>query len=280
MPSRIARGSASRLRAQLEDADGEELTGDVTVEVRNSLGVIVADGDAEGPDDDDEYTFLLDGDATAAIDRLVCTWTASDGSSRTEHDVVGSHLHSIRALRRFDPLDDEDKYPTADLRAYRDLAAYALERACRVAFTERFATWSAIADGGDFLIPRIGVRSIRWATVAGEAVELDALTLGSGGAIRGLERPEGALVEVGFTFCLTETAPPDVARAAMLVAREVAFGDRDGALSPRATSQSTEDGTFSLVTAGVAGASFDIPEVNAVVADYGAGSGYGAIAGG
>lgn len=276
MPSRIARGSAARLRVELEDPDGEDLAGDVTVEVRDSLGILLAGGDADELGEG-AYAFDLDAEKTATIDRLTATWSSEDAvAGRSEHDVVGGHFHTIKALRRMDPLEDADKYPTEQLLECRDLAAYALEEACHVAFVERFATWSAIADGGAFLIPRIGIREIRWATIAGESVDLETLSLATGGAVHGLELPEGSLVEVGFTFSLTEAPPARVARAARLIAREVAFEDEDAALSPRATSQSTDDGTFSLVTAGVAGAAFDLPEVNAVVSEYQAG--YGAIA--
>lgn len=268
MPTRIARGSGPELKAELEDPEGGPVAGKtVSISVSNSRGDELDAGTAvEDSDSPGTYRFDLAPSATTEIDRLTADWSWNTGAVSSTHDVVGCHFHNIGPLRTLDPLEDEGTYPTPLLVELRDLAAYALETACRVAFCERFSLYEGLSDGGVVLLPKVGVRRVLWARADGEDLDLADLELGSGGALAGITGC-GAQLEIGFVHALTEVPPARVARASQLLVREIAFSEESGT-PDRATTLSSQDGTFSLVTAGVGGAAFDIPEVNAVVKEF------------
>lgn len=264
MLSRIARNSRHTISAPF---DGDP-SGVVKVTVKASDGsTVVAETTATGAEYD------LTPTQTASLDRLTATWEDSGGTDgeqvTTTHDVVGFHLITLEELRRLDPLADEDTYDDDALRRGRDLASYALERACNRAFAPQRRTEAIYGEGSRFL--RLTAPSVS------ELVSIDDLDLTGISAEGGFVERIGGSWARGTAYAVTyvtgaEAVDPRVSRAVGLIAADVLYEDApDGqgsALNPRATSQSTEDGTFSLVTAGVGANAFSLPEVNAVVQEW------------
>ena len=154
----------------------------------------------------------------------------------------------------------------------RDVATYALEDACNTAFVRRRARLTA-ADRvalGMIALPHRRDVSLVSATRDGAALTADDLAAMrvDGGLI---SRPDtagfGNRAEITYEHGW-QAPPPRVARAAMLLAREWLQQEKDSTIPDRASALDTEGGNFRLVTAGIGGQLFDLPEVNAVVAEY------------
>lgn len=144
-----------------------------------------------------------------------------------------------------------------DVTEARDLASARIEDACGVAFTPRTASQSLTALNGKGLLNHPLV--IRVLTDNGDAV--DTGPYGSG------EIPlEGGDHDITYTHGY-ETCPLPIKRAVKLLARLHLTEDPTD-LDLRATSKSNELATWSLVTPGMRGAKFPIPEVNQIVSDY------------
>jgi len=270
MLSRIARYARQTISASFDATP----TAPVTIGVVDELGAeVIASGTATVANPDGSYGFELLPAKTAALGRLTATWTDAAGVRlTTQHDVVGFHLIGIDRLREFEPLDDEVRYGDAKLALGRDIASYALERACNRAFAPKLARETVTARGGRTLPLAAGPTALTSITLDGEAVDLDGILLDPAGY---LERPLGDW-SYGGSYLVTyehgeQAVDPRVSRAVGLIAADLLFGDAlDGqgsGIPERATSLSTSDGTFSLVTAGM-GSSFSLPEVNAVVQQW------------
>jgi hypothetical protein len=279
--SRIAQNTDAKITVAVYDSEGDPVTGQpVTLGVTRADGseLIAADTDAN-EDGDGLYSYTLDAAThTDAIDRLAARWVVGSGQVLTTyHDVVGSHFFELADLRRLEPLDDTDIYPARLLAEYRDLASYAIEDACAVAFTPRYGEYLFDGDNSRSVNLQVaGVREILSATLDGEAIDVAELDL-RGGMIRRRAGSYWTREKPGvirYSHAISDVAPLRVARATKLLAREMLFadaGEGDGSAVPdRATSLSSEAGTFSLVTAGIGDALFEIPEVNAVVQEYSA----------
>lgn len=284
MLTRIARHSRSDLRITIYDSSGNPVAG-----LAPTIGITAGDGSvlvAAGTATDvvagetGVYAYTLLPAKTALIDRITATWkytiSAVEQTITTYHDIVGAHYFALAELRELEPIDSTTTYTAAQLAEARDLASYALEDACNDwTWTERFRSHRFDGDGTrTVVLPYVGIRSIRSATIDGTAVDTTTLQLRPGGMLR----RESAVwtredeVVVNFTHYGVVSPDPDVSRAARLIAREVLFADAlDGAgsgIPDRATSINSESGTFSLVTAGIGGAAFDLPELNAIVDRY------------
>ncbi len=264
MLSRVARHSRHTISAPF---DGDP-TGAVKVTVTNADGDIIV---AETTATDGEYD--LTPALTADLGRLTARWEDNGGSSgeqvTTVHDVVGFHLITLEELRRLDPLQDEDTYSDDDLRRARDAASYALERACNRAFTSQRRTEVVYGQGTRFL--RLSAANISELSSVGD-LDLEGISA-DGGFVERMSGlwSRGTAYEVSY-LTGESAVDPRVSRAVGLIAADLLFEDAlegaGSAISPRATSQSTEDGTFSLVTAGVGANAFSLPEVNAVVQEW------------
>ncbi len=158
------------------------------------------------------------------------------------------------------------KYATAQIIAMRTLVEESLEDACGVAFVPRYRREIVSGRGTTQIVlsqPR--VTEIRSVTLDGVAVTPLAAPSAQGVSYMpaGWAQGRGNYVvayEHGYPF-----APARVKYAALRLAKRWMV---DSPVDERATSVSTEDGTFSLVTPGMRGAMFDLPEVNAVVQMY------------
>jgi hypothetical protein len=139
----------------------------------------------------------------------------------------------------------------------RDYAIARIEDACGVAFVEREEVEIATGRDGFALLSRPRVI---------EVLKIDNVSAVSGpypeGRIPLDDGDHSILYRHGY-----ETTPLPIKRAVLLLTRHYLTIDPTD-IDERATSKSTEMASWSLVTPGVRGAIFPIPEVNQIVSDY------------
>lgn len=212
---------------------------------------------------------------TALLDTLTVGWTATfGGQSQTFTDVVevvGGFLFTIAQARAIKPLDNTATYTNDQIIDARTLVEQSLEDACGVAFVPRYAREMVSGSGSSrVILSRPRVTAIR-------SVSLDGVALGASDLATVVARVTGVAYypgrwtsgfdnyEVGYEHGWPQ--PPErVRHAALRLAKRWMV---EGPVDDRATAMTTEDGTYSLVTPGLRGALFDLPEVNAVVQLYG-----------
>jgi hypothetical protein len=139
----------------------------------------------------------------------------------------------------------------------RDLATARLEDACRCSFSPRETTETVEAVNG-------------WALLANPLVS-EVLTV-DGEEVNTGPYPSGRIPLAGGEHEVTyryghEELPLPIRRAILLLTRHMLSVDPTD-FDERATSKTTELAAWSLVTPGMRGAIFPIPEVNQIVSDY------------
>lgn len=248
-------------------------TGTPTVVVTRSDGTTATTGAVQPTADPTVFEYTIPATELPQLDELTEVWTAVTGgvnqTFRDTIEVAGGVLFSIAEARGVTPLNDTVKYPDARIIEVRTLVEEALEDACGVAFVPRFKRERVSGHGhGELALTQPRVIAIRSVKLDGVAVT-DAATVipSSAGVVYYPAYWTGGFgnYEVAYEHGYT-TPPARVRHAALRLAKRWLI---EGPVDDRATSMSTEDGTFSLVTPGVRGALFDIPEVNAVVQQYG-----------
>lgn len=196
-----------------------------------------------------------------------------DPPASTDNDAIAT----IGELRDFEPLDDDARYPDELVLATRDAVIEALEKACSVSFVQRQRI-ETFAD--DVPMSKVNLERTRGIIVTdcavdGTALDVDDVALMRvrkgglllrGGSSRN-SRGFGCDAEVTYLEGY-ETPPGRVCRAVKLLTRDWLVENLDSAMPSRATSWTAGEDTYRLVTAGVAGALFDLPEANAVVKQY------------
>lgn len=269
----VPRGSISAASVTFFDGDDIVDPGRVTVTVVRDDGTVVArditaDGTGEGA-----RTFALSSEVTATLDRLRCDWVSVEfGALTTYVEVVGAHVASLGLINAI--LDQRDEEAAVASSAFsletkaaaRVFAMDAIEQKCGVAFSPRYA--SGVFDGtsGDLLLPTpkairpLAARRLGAAfDVADVEATADGLLYRPGGWPGG-RREYWVAWEHGFGL-----PPGDVSRAVALLAVWVLT---DGPWDDRGYGIVDGGAYTRLLTAGVAGASFSIPEVEAVVRRY------------
>lgn len=186
-------------------------------------------------------------------------------------------IATLAWLRDIDPLNDDGTYSDADVLDTRDAVIDALEDVCKTAFvrrtrTEQFADsvtmrMVALERGGG--LNRHAAPVVTALTIHGVAVDLIAEppTVGRGGLLFLGRRTFGRGCSVTYTHGY-EACPGRVRRGVRMLVVDWLTQDKGSAVPDRATSVSNGDTTYALVTAGVRGALFDLPEANAIVAQY------------
>jgi|GEM_PF-2629006 len=270
----LLKGAAGTLRFPDHDGDPVEFDELPTVTVvRHSDGSAVDVGAVEkdGAGEDLVYTASVDSTATAEVDLLVATWTGkvagADSSYTTYAEVVGGVLTSLKAIRK--KQNRNQPPPDGEIAAAREAASRQIESACRCAFRPRYGREILSSDGRETLMlkhPQLQrVLSIAVDGVAWSGEELGWVTLDSSGFLGISGRWPTGRIEVAYVHGyehFPEAAEPvrDLA-AHLLATKPIDWMDR-------ATSYSTGDATYSLITAGFRGASFPVPSVNAFVEDH------------
>lgn len=217
------------------------------------------------------WTVPLTAAQLSEVDLLTAEWTGevdeSSNTYTTYAEIVGGFVVSLLAIE--EELGEE---ASADkLTEAREIALHRIESACGVAFRRRYAR--EILDGqgrrGLFLDYRrpLQILKVEIGEVALSEAAIGELTLKSSGAV---DRESGWPCGVnniviayahGHTFYPAATEPIRDLAAYYLTKAPTDWNQR-------ATSVSTELGTYALVTPGVRGASFPLPSVNAFVDQF------------
>lgn len=216
------------------------------------------------------FTYTLSPAQTALLDNLTLAWTSTLGTLRTYAEIVGGFLFTISDARAVKPLDNATRYSDDQILAARTTVEQELEDACGVAFVPRYARETLQGDRTHLLNlqhPQVtAIREVRvdgTALTAGELSELRIAGLSS--VYRPAHWPSDyGSVTIGYEHGYTQLKAP-VSRAALLLAKQRLV---DTPIDDRAMTMTTDEGTFSLVTPGMRGAWFSIPDVNAVVKRY------------
>ncbi len=279
--NRLLQSTSGTITLIIRDADGVAMNADalVTATVYDSADVQVATGLAtKRADTTGIYDFLLTQAQTATLDRYRTTWTcmiaANQNTFTTRHEVVGAFLFTIADLRdRFSELTAA-KYPSDRVRSARDAVEERFEerKGNEIAFRPRGRRVILDGPGGDLLtIGDLYPRTIVSASIDGVALdagELAEMRLIDAGFIR---RPDGKQwtaglgnIEILYEYGLD--APPEpITDAALILAKHLLIRSP---LGERATSETTELGTFRIATAGRDGAT-GLPEVDAILDQFG-----------
>jgi hypothetical protein len=261
----LLQGIATTLRFPSPEDDPVTFASTPKVTVtRDSDGTaILIEGEATeaGAEPDIYFTVDLDGSDIPTPDLLTAVWTDGASSYTTIAEVVGDFACSLKSI--------EAKFngtTTEDVATMREIATRSIEDACSLAFRPRYARELRDGTGStELALSHSPVRRIVAVTVDGVAVELTEVEIDSAGF---LLLPSGwaegrANVEItyihGYESFPTATLPVRDLAAYLLTPSPTDW-------HARATAQTGPDGiSYTLVTAGVRGASFPLPSVNAFV---------------
>jgi hypothetical protein len=277
---RVLKGSQSAIsRVFYVDGEPANATGTPTVTVvRDSDGTTIVNaqnasaitGVVGG------YAYELTPTNLDRLDELTATWNVTlDGAAQTftqKIEVVGGFICSLGQIDgSLNRGGNEADYANSNKAAARMVAEDAFEREAGVAFVPRYRKVSLDGwSGTDLLLPNSQITTIRSVSVDGTAYtqdQLDALGLyGETGVIynesswtRGRRNVE-VVYEHGYRW-----PPADVERAVALIATSIL---KDGPWDDRGFAVTDDAGTVRLLTAGVSGAAFSIPDVQAALNRY------------
>ncbi len=240
---------------------------------RDDGTVVVAAGSATTDTGVGTVSYTLTPAQTALLDILTVSWTATFGGQSQAFtdtvEVAGGVLFTLAQARALKPLDNTTLYTTARIIEARTMVEAALEDICGVAFVPRYRRQWVSGNGRStiLLAPRTtAIRSVSLNDVVVSAGYIDTMRLLPTGEVyypswwtQGYVNYEIAY-EHGY-----DNPPPRVSQAALLWAKKFLVS---GPVDDRATSMSTEDGTYALATPGMRGSFTGIPEVDAVIQQY------------
>lgn len=254
------------------------------VRVLRSDGTVLVDwttaDDATGTG---AFSFLLTPTHTALLDVLTLEWKATldtvEQTLTSTVEVRGGFYFTISEARAAGISDA--KYSAADVVQVRTRAEQAFEdaagggRRLSYAWVRSFHRMLVNGSGERTLaLPRMPVRSVREASLlaypdaVATGVDLTRLRVTGSGIWRDTRWPAGAEnVVVGYEY--GEDQPPlRVKNAVLLLAKQWLI---EGPIDQRATSMTATEagGTIQLLTPGVRGVVFGIPEVDATLEAYG-----------
>lgn len=246
----------------------------VTV-VRHSDGATIIDGEEATKVEDGEETYWvlsLTAANLSEVDLLTITWEGElegDGEATytTYAEVVGGYIVSLAKVQG--KLDATNEKTSAELFEAREVALRDIEAACGVAFRARYGKEAVDGTGHKRLkLRQPQLQQVLSVSIDGEelsAEELEALTVDPAGIlIRETDWPEGASnVLVAYVHGF-QGFPEAADLVRDLAAHRLSEYPTDW--DERATSKHDEQGfTYTLVTAGVRGANFPLPSVNAFI---------------
>lgn len=191
---------------------------------------------------------------------LRARWTAAEGWIDTRHEVTGSSVVTVAQVRSL--LSDVRAQASDEvIAAARDYAVERIEEVCRVSFRPRYCRERIEPTDRDWAL-------LRWAwlqrvlTIDGETADLPP---SAAGKLTGGPWPSGA--EVCYVHGYEEP-PRVIVQAAARLARHYAMTNPHD-LDERATGMANDTGaSWTLITPGVHGAEFPVPEVNAAIKHF------------
>lgn len=230
---------------------------------RDSDGSVAATGTATGTDG--EWVFGVTAAQVPDVELLNVEWASGSSTWRTQAEVVGGFLCTLDEIR--DALDGGDFTDDA-LEDAREWAEDWLEKACRVAFRPRYCREKLSGQGTDLLfLSNPLASSVLSASDTGTTITPSSIDVDPVGVLNYSSWSEGTR-NVSVAYIHGHDSTPALVRTACIrLARYRLLEDPSNTFE-RATSYTTEDATYTLITPGVRGAFTPIPEVNSVIQQY------------
>jgi hypothetical protein len=234
------------------DSDGTELTEVEATQV------------AATEDDIEHWVVEIKGTDIPEVDLLEVLWTDGSSSYTTYTEVVGGFVTSLRSIeKKLNESQPEEEFASA-----REIAIRSIEDACGVAFRRRYAKETLDGSGAlELMLRRPRLIRVLSATIAGTELDNDELVVDPVGALISSSRwTEGrANVEVAYVHG-HESFPPAALPVRDLAAYLLTPAPTDW--NERATAYTSGEVTYSLVVAGLRGALFPLPSVNAFIEQH------------
>lgn len=257
--------------------------GAVTVTVTKADGTALYSDEAATGSGAAARTLTLTPADTAELDRLRVVWdSVVYGELVQEYEIVGALLFTIAELRAFrdqsgQPLTDVSKYPVSVIEEARSRITDEFEQILEYAPVPRYRRITLAGDGCVSLpLPDLFIRRLRSVETRSGAVwtaftseDLDDAFVDSSGELwrdtRGVFARGRGNIRVSYEYGRDQSNRwfLPLKRAAIILAR---YQLVDSNVSERTTSFSSEDGTFSLATAGLRGSFYGLPNVDSVLA--------------
>lgn len=274
---RVLQNTQSDLLVALLDQNGAavDATGLPTVTITRDDGTVVVTSAAtvKVTPGTGIYKYTLSPAQAALLDVLTATWSAVINAATqtftTRTQVVGGFVCSIPQIDASLNRGGTASSYTSDLKILaRTIATEAFEKECSVAFTPRYQRQTFDGTGNkDLILPTPRVITIRSVSIAGVALAGSDLAAVDATDETGLVYypagwPTGRR-NVQMTWEHGHRVPPaDVSRAVALIASSILA---DGPFDDRGFAVSDQGATFRLLTAGIAGSAFSIPDVQAAL---------------
>jgi len=270
---RFLSGRAVKLTHTFLDDESPMTVPAVSVTVRDASGRTVYTGAATSSGDEWAVTLPAQPEGVYTVD-----WTAAGlAVDRETFEVVGGFLFTLPEARASDmDLEDSARFPTAELKHYREVVEDEFERITGRSFVPRTVRVGVLGDGtasvflGYFDVTALKAVEGPSGAVTGPsgAVDLAGWSVDPTGFLRApYELEDGATYWVTFTYGFAQV-PEDAKRAGLLRLRSVLTAERSG-IPDRATAfVAAEGGNFTLATPGRNGYETGIPEVDAVLKRY------------
>lgn len=239
------------------------ITATTTVTVRNSLGVAIDTEEVEPVEGVGTYELPN----ITVLDILTVTWDTAGVHQVDTVDVVADRLFGIEDARnmRLRGLKDATKFTDDAIEAQRVTIEDDFETICGRSFIRRHRLEQHTADGGPHLwLERTHITVLRAITVDGQAVNPDTVTFTPTGR---LTRPDGwyGTVDVAYDH---GTPPPGAVTDAATI---LAISKLAGSDAADRTIVATDDtGTYRLSQPDGRGRPTGLPQVDSVLARYGA----------
>ena len=238
----------------------------VSVTVRDSTGQTVYTGDATNSGDAWSVALPAQPEGVYTVD-----WVAAGlAVDRDGFEVVGGFLFTLPEARQSDmDLADTGRFPTAELKHYREVVEDEFERITARSFVPRTARVEVEGDGTPILyLGYFDVAELKAVSGPSGAEDVSGWGVDSTGFLRApYDLPEGARYTVAFRYGFGQV-PEDAKRAGLLRLRSFLTAERSG-IPDRATAfVAAEGGNFTLATAGRNGWDTGLPEVDAVLKRY------------
>jgi len=269
--SEIQRGVTSSIRFPAYGEDPATFSGipKVTVTRDSDEAKVLEEVEAAevAATEDDIAHFVVDikGDEVPEVDLLTAVWSDGATSVTTYTEVVGGFVTSLRSISK--KLGTDTVAPEPEVAMEREIALRDIEGACGVAFRNRYSREALDGPGTtDLLLSHPQAVKLLSVTVAGEEMDLDGLRVTAQGIVSGSANwPVGSGNIVVAYVHGYGSFPQAASPVRDLAAFRLTPAPSD--VEERATSVTTDIGTYSIVLPGVRGARFPLPSVNAFVED-------------
>jgi hypothetical protein len=239
-----------------------------SVTVRDVTGATVYTGDAAKSETDESWSVQI---PAQPLGVYTVEWVGGTVATDTNpFEVVGTFLFSLPEARDSDiDLEDTVRFPTSELRHYRDVVEAEFERITGRSFTTRSKRVKLTADGSsEYYVGVLDLAAVTAAVGPSGVADVSLWTVDPLGFVQ-----TGSSLADGDVYTLTVTygmpiADEDVKRAGLLRLRSLLTAERSG-IPDRATAfVAHEGGNFTLATPGRGGYETGIPEVDATLARF------------